>query len=105
MQTRHPKPFLALCLIVLGLISGCTSRLECFEIDADECARIAAAADRVVPPGRTQLYAETRPGLERRRYQVFACYPDGSQVVVQVSFPAGRPRVEPLEGIELASCD
>ncbi len=105
MQTKLPKPFFALCLIVLGLISGCTSRVECFEIDADECGRIVAAADRVVPPGQTRLYAEARPGLEPRRYQVFACYPDGSQVVVAVSFPDGGARVEPLEGIELASCN
>jgi hypothetical protein len=105
MRAMRGIPSLVLCLVLLGAVAGCTSGVQCFEIRADECQRITDAATDAIPPGHTRLYVEEARGRGERRYQVFACYPDDSQVVVQVTLGAGDAHVQPLEGVELASCD
>ena len=103
----HPMPrtpLVALCLVVLGTLAGCSGALECQGLDTEECQRVADAAGRAVPPGYTKLVVGVNLGRRMPPYPVFACYPDGSQVVVEVSLPGGGARVQPLEGVELASC-
>ena len=100
---RRSPPLVA-GLILLGALAGCSGDVECFALAAEDCRRVVDAANRVVPPGHTRLVVDAS-GPRVPPYSVFACYPNGSQVVVEVSFPVGGARVEPLEGVELASCD
>jgi hypothetical protein len=105
MHTMRRIPSVILCFVLLGGLAGCSSGVQCFEIRADECQRITDAATDEIPPGHTRLYIEERRGAGDRRYQVFACYPDDSQVVVQVTLEGDGAQVQPLEGVELASCN